>query len=548
MALEEVKVPDLGGTKGADIIELCVQVGSVVKIEDPLIVLESDKATFEVPSPVAGQIKELRVAVGQTVGEGVLIALVETGAAAAAPQADVKKEAPAVAAAPAPAPVSAAVAAAAAPAPANVTEQIIAATSLDVVRVPDIGGAHDVDVIEILVKAGDSVQKEQPIIVLESDKATMEIPSPKAGVVKELMLHLNDKVSQGSPILQILSSDAPPAPAKPSSPGMPFVPPPPEPPAPAPIATPKPVEAAPVVAAAKVHAGPAVRRLAFELGADLSKVPGSGPRGRILKDDVHAWVKLQLSQPAARTAPVSGSAIELPDIDFSRFGEIESVDLTKIQRASASNLHRAWTVIPHVTQFDQADITELEAFRKQIGTENTKVKFTMLAFLVAACAKALRDFPKFNSSLDKSGEKLIMKKYVHIGIAVDTPNGLVVPVIRNADKLSISEIAEAMTLLSAKARDKKLTPADMQGACFSISSLGGIGGTAFTPIVNWPEVAILGVSRSSLQPVYQNGQFVPRLMLPLSLSYDHRVIDGADAARFTTHLAKLLADLKRLLI
>ncbi|HET8705591.1 MAG TPA: dihydrolipoyllysine-residue acetyltransferase [Pseudomonadales bacterium] len=539
MAVEEVKVPDMGGTKGADVIELCVQVGSVVSKEDPLIVLESDKATFEVPSPLAGQIKELRVAVGQTVSEGVVIALVETGATAPAPQLDVKKE---LAAAPAP------VASAAAPVAASVTEQIIAATSLDIIRVPDIGGAHDVDVIEILVKAGDSVQKEQPIIVLESDKATMEIPSPKAGVVKEIMLHLNDKVSQGSAILQILSSDGPAVPAKPSSPGMPFVPPPPEPPAPAPIATPKPVEAAPVIAGAKVHAGPAVRRLASELGVDLSKVVGTGPKGRILKDDVHAWVKLQLTQPAVRNAPVSMGAIELPEIDFSRFGEIETVELTKIQRSSAANLHRAWTVIPHVTQFDQADITDLEAFRKQIGSENSKVKYTMLAFLVAACAKALRDFPKFNSSLDKSGEKLIMKKYVHIGIAVDTPNGLVVPVVKNADKLSISEIAETLTQLSVKARDKKLTPGDMQGACFSISSLGGIGGTAFTPIVNWPEVAILGVSRSSMQPVYQNGQFVPRLMLPLSLSYDHRVIDGADAARFTTHLAKLLADLKRLLI
>jgi len=541
VAVEEVKVPDMGGTKGADVIELLVQVGSTVKKEDPLIVLESDKATFEVPSPLDGQIKELRVAVGQTVSEGTVIVLMETGAAAAAPVA--AAQAPA-ADAKAAEPKQEASAPATVP---NVTEQIIAATSLDIVRVPDIGGAHDVDVIEILVKAGDSIQKEQPIIVLESDKATMEIPSPKSGVVKEIMLHLNDKVSQGSPILQILSSDGPAAPAKPSSPGMPFVPPPPEPPAPAPIATPKAVEAAAPSVGAKVHAGPAVRRLASELGADLSKVPGSGPKGRILKEDVHAWVKLQLTQPA-RTAPVSAGAVELPDIDFSRFGEIEMVDLTKIQRSSATNLHRAWSVIPHVTQFDQADITDLEAFRKQIGGENSKVKYTMLAFLVAACAKALRDFPKFNSSMDKSGEKLIMKKYVHIGIAVDTPNGLVVPVVKNADKLSITEIAETLTQLSVKARDKKLTPGDMQGACFSISSLGGIGGTAFTPIVNWPEVAILGVSRSSMQPVYQNGQFVPRLMLPLSLSYDHRVIDGADAARFTTHLAKLLADLKRLLI
>lgn len=538
MAVQEVKVPDLGGTKGAEVIELCVQVGSNVKKEDPLIVLESDKATFEVPSPISGTIKELRVTVGQTLTEGVVIAMMETAtgdaAPAPAPQAAVKT----------PEPV--APSATATPVAASVTEQIIAATSLDIVRVPDIGGATDVDVIEILVKAGDSIQKEQPIIVLESAKATMEIPSPKAGVVKEIMLQLNDKVSQGSAILQILSADAPVVVTKPSSPGMPFVPPPPEPPAPAAIATPKSVEAQ--AANAHVHAGPAVRRLAFELGADLAKVAGSGPKGRILKDDVHAWVKLQLTQPAARASSVSANAVELPEIDFSRFGEIETLDLTKIQRASASNLHRAWTVIPHVTQFDHADITDLEAFRKQIGSENSQVKYTMLAFLVAACAKALRDFPKFNSSLDKSGEKLIMKKYVHIGIAVDTSNGLVVPVIRNADKLSISEIAEAMTLLSAKARDKKLTPADMQGACFSISSLGGIGGTAFTPIVNWPEVAILGVSRSSMQPLYQNGQFVPRLMLPLSLSYDHRVIDGADAARFTTHLSKLLADLKRLLI
>lgn len=389
------------------------------------------------------------------------------------------------------------------------------------------------------------------MVVLESDKATMEVPSPQVGIVQKVLLKVGDQVSMGTPVLAlevaVMAEQPAAAPAADSKPAQtPAAVAPAK--APAKPATPPAVAAAP---SAKVHAGPAVRKLARELGVDLGKVLGTGPRQRIMKDDVHGFVKQQLTGKGAGAAVASGSGLPpLPEIDFSQFGPVEQVELSRINKLTAVNLHRAWVHIPHVTQFDEADITELEAFRKaeSAALKDQDVKLTILAFMVKACAKTLLAFPRFNSSLHVNGEHLIFKQYVHIGIAVDTPNGLVVPVIRDADKKSVIEIARDMQSLSQKARAKKLAPGDMQGATFSISSLGGIGGTAFTPIVNWPEVAILGVSRSQMKPVYDGKGFVPRLMLPLSLSYDHRVIDGADAARFTSYLSNQLTDIRRLLL
>lgn len=430
------------------------------------------------------------------------------------------------------------------------------------VIVPDIGTKDAVDIIEIHVKPGDSINKDDTLIVLESDKATMEIPAPEAGVVGELKVKVGDAVKMGDLIMTLSAASgdavvaapevpvaAPEAPAVASSAAVAT-------PAPAQQAPATPVASLPTVTAPSksVHAGPAVRRVARELGVDLGQVKGSGPRERILKEDVHAWVKQRLSSPvvAAGTASAAGGSAlpELPEIDFSAWGQVERQELSRINRVSAANLHRAWLHIPHVTQFDEADVTELEAFRKaEAATLKDKgVRLTMLAFLVKASARSLQQFPRFNSSLNREGSALVMKKYYHIGIAVDTPNGLVVPVIRDADKKSVLDIAQEMQVLSVKARDKKLTPADMQGGCFSISSLGGIGGTAFTPIVNWPEVSILGVSKMLTKPHWDGKAFVPRLMLPLSLSYDHRVIDGAEAARFITHLSQSLGDIRRLLL
>jgi pyruvate dehydrogenase E2 component (dihydrolipoamide acetyltransferase) len=450
-----------------------------------------------------------------------------------------------------------------------------------IIQVPDIGTKDAVDIIEINVKPGDRFSKDDTLLVLESDKATMEIPAPYDGVVGELKVKVGDSVKTGDPILA-LAGEAPsaepataPAPAVPSSPVPVAVTTAPT-PAPAAAPMPPPVSTSPAAALSSpatattqpvppeglatpvssdpVHAGPAVRRLARELGVDLGPVKGSGPKGRILKEDVHAWVKSRLASPATAVAPAvapAGSGLpELPEIDFAAFGPIETMELSRINRLSAANLHRAWLHIPHVTQFDEADVTDLEAFRKAEAAplKDQGVRLTMLAFLVKASVRALQAFPRFNSSLNREATALTLKKYYHVGIAVDTPNGLVVPVIRDADRKSVVEIAGDMQTLSAKARDKKLTPADMQGACFSISSLGGIGGTAFTPIVNWPEVAILGVSKMQTRPQWDGKAFVPRLMLPLSLSYDHRVIDGAEAARFTTFLSAQLADIRRLLL
>ncbi|MCB1865409.1 MAG: dihydrolipoyllysine-residue acetyltransferase [Chromatiales bacterium] len=437
------------------------------------------------------------------------------------------------------------------------------------VRVPDIGDFDKVDVIEVLVAAGDRVEMEQSLITLESDKATMEIPSPAAGVVRELRVAVGDKIGEGAVILALDADEAgageaDPAPAakKPAPQKSEPVSAPPPAPAPASQAAPKtpapgdaPRKPAPMPAytpvgnPGKSHAGPAVRRFARELGVDLSRVEGSGPKGRILKDDVQNWVKTTLAQPAASGA--TALAIEPPpEIDFSKFGPIDTVELSRIQKKSGPHLHRSWVSVPHVTQFDEADITELEEFRQKSkkDAETTGVKLTFLPFLMKACVSALRKYPAVNASLSADGEHLILKKYIHLGIAVDTPDGLVVPVVRDVDRKGLYELAREVADVSERVRAGKLTPRDLQGASFTISSLGGIGGTNFTPIVNAPEVAILGVARASMKPVWNGSEFEPRLMMPFSLSYDHRVVDGALGARFTTYLAAVLSDIRRSLL
>ena len=536
----KIKIPDIGGATDVDVIEIMVKPGDEIKKDAPLITLESDKASMEIPSPDAGKISKIEVKVGDKVSEGdlILTLVAEQTKTSAAPKQEVAKaEAP--------------------PKKEEKQEEIAnkqakGSQKLEV-NVPDIGGATDVDVIEIMVKVGDSIEKDQSLITLEGDKATMDIPAPAAGVVEKLAVKVGDKVSQNSLIL-ILSSDqrseeepvkqrkaseadkqeiASTQALEKTESSKAEVPP--------ALSTPE------MAAGTSVAAGPAVRRMARELGVNLAEVKGSGRKSRITKEDVQLYVKTRLSEK-----PVAGafSLPKAPTVDFSKFGEIEVKPLNKIKRLTGVNVHRSWITIPHVTQFDEADITELEAFRKS-ESEHAKqegYKLTILAFVTKVVAKALKVYPQFNSSLDPSGENLIFKQYYHVGIAVDTPNGLVVPVIRNVDKLSVADIAHEMARLSAKARDKGLMPVDMSGGCFTISSLGGIGGTAFTPIVNGPEVAILGLSRSSIKPVYENGEFKPRLMLPLSLSYDHRVIDGAEAARFTRYLAEALSDIRRILL
>ena len=422
------------------------------------------------------------------------------------------------------------------------------------VLVPDIGNFKDVSVIEVSVKAGDKVNAEQALISLETDKATIDVPAPFAGVVKDVKVKAGDKVSEGTLIVTIEASGeaaaqtvapAAAAPVQAAAPAVPVVP-----------ATPAPAKPAAVAAAISVapmaaptsgsaHASPSIRRFARELGVNLTQVGGSGEKGRVTKDDVQNFVKKSLAQPAGGSGL---QVLEMPAVDFAKYGAIETKPLSRIKKISGANLHRNWVTIPHVTQFEEADISEMEAFRKELGLEYAKESFkiTPLAFMLKACAITLKHFPDFNASLDASGENLVLKKYIHIGVAVDTPDGLMVPVVRDVDQKGIVQLAKELGEISARARDKKITAADMQGGCFTISSLGGIGGTAFTPIINAPEVAILGVSRSSMKPVWQDGEFVPRLMLPLSLSYDHRVIDGAAAARFTTYLAHVLSDMRRL--
>lgn len=436
-------------------------------------------------------------------------------------------------------------------------------------KVPDIGNYKDVPVIELLVKVGDRVKADQGLVTLESDKATMEVPAPVAGVVREILVKLGDSLSEGK-LVALIDTEASAASATPAAAPTPGPAPTPAPaptPTPAPTPVPAPVAATPAAAAtpapaavsasaselapsARPHASPAVRLYARELGVDLTRVSGSGRKGRIIKEDVQGYVKQALAAPAAAPRPAAaGGGLNLlpwPQVDFAKFGPVEAQPLSRIKKISGANLARNWAMIPHVTQFDEADITEMEAFRKKLGEENKELKVTPLVFLIKAVVAALKRFPSFNASLD--GDNLVLKRYFHVGIAVDTPDGLVVPVIRDCDQKGLLDLARDLGAVSAKARDRKLGPADMQGGCFSISSLGGIGGSAFTPIINAPEVAILGVSKSATKPVWNGAEFVPRLMLPLSLSYDHRVIDGAEAARFTAYLAQQLGDIRRLLL
>ncbi|TWH71379.1 pyruvate dehydrogenase E2 component (dihydrolipoamide acetyltransferase) [Azomonas agilis] len=534
---EVIRVPDIG-TGAGTVIELFVKVGDRVEADQSLLTLESDKASMEIPAPFAGVVKSIKVNLNDKIKEGdEILELEAEGASAAAPAAPAPVAEPAKAAEPAPV---------AAPAAATVE-------SLQEVRVPDIGSAGKAKVIEVLVKAGDSVSPEQSLIVLESDKASMEIPSPVAGVVESVSVQLNAEVATGDLILNLKVTSAASAPAAAPKAAAPAA-------APAPVAekapaaaAPAPVTAAPAKDASKVHAGPAVRLLAREFGVDLAVVPATGPKGRILKEDVQLYVKtiLQQGKSAGGAAVTGGAGIPpIPAVDFSKFGAIEEVPMTRLMQVGAANLHRSWLNVPHVTQFESADITEMEAFRiaQKAVAEKAGVKLTLLPILLKICAHMLKEMPDFNSSLAPSGAALIRKKYVHIGFAVDTPDGLLVPVIRDVDQKSLLQLAAEAAELAAKARSKKLSPDAMQGACFTISSLGHIGGTGFTPIVNAPEVAILGVSKATMQPVWDGKAFQPRLMLPLSLSYDHRVINGASAAQFTRRLGELLADIRTLLL
>ncbi len=541
MSIVEIKVPDIGGHENVDIIAVEVKAGDTIAVDDTLITLETDKATMDVPATDAGVVKEVKVKVGDKISEGGVILLVETDGAGAAPAA-----APAPAEQPAAAPVQAA------PAAGGATVQVV---------VPDIGGHSDVDVIAVEIKVGDSVAEDQTLITLETDKATMDVPCTAAGTVTAVHVKVGDKVSEGSLIIDVAASGAAAAAPVQAAPApQAAAPAPVQTAAPAPAATPAP--AAPVAAFgstpvneagfAKAHAGPSARKLARELGVDLSLVKGSGAKGRITKDDIKAFVKSAMQGGAAKPAAAGaslGGGLDLlpwPKVDFAKFGEIEVKELSRIKKISGQNLSRNWVVIPHVTVHDEADMTELEEFRKQLNKEWERegVKLSPLAFIIKASVAALKAFPEFNSSLD--GDNLILKKYFHIGFAADTPNGLVVPVIKDVDKKGLKEISQELTELSKKAREGKLKPQEMQGACFTISSLGGIGGTGFTPIVNAPEVAILGVCKSQMKPVWNGSAFEPRLMCPLSLSFDHRVIDGAAGMRFTVFLAKLLQDFRRI--
>lgn len=529
---KQIMVPDIGADE-VEVTEIMVAVGDMVELDQSIIAVEGDKASMEVPAPSAGIVKEILIKVGDKVATGSQIMIFEAEGAAAA----------------APAPVQAAAPVAAAPAAP-------AAAARKEVNVPDIGG-DEVEVTEIMVAVGDMVEADQSIIAVEGDKASMEVPAPFAGVVKEIKVKAGDKVSTGSLIMVFEVAGAAPAAAPVAQAAAPVA---------APVAAAAPVAQAAAPAAASsdfvandayVHASPAVRRLAREFGVNLAKVKASGRKGRIVKEDVQAYVKDAVkraeSAPAAGTGTGNGmSVLPWPKVDFSKFGPVEELELTRIQKISGPALHRNWAMIPHVTQFDEADTTELEAFRKEqnILAEKQKldVKITPLVFILKAAAKALEAHPRFCSALSEDGTKLIMKKYIHIGVAVDTPGGLVVPVVRDVNKKGIFELSRDLAEISKKARAGKLTAADMQGGCFTISSLGGIGGTSFTPIVNAPEVAILGVSKSDFKPKWNGKEFEARLMLPLALSYDHRVIDGADGARFITTLSGVLSDIRRLVL
>jgi pyruvate dehydrogenase E2 component (dihydrolipoamide acetyltransferase) len=549
---ELIRVPDIGSGEG-EVIELFVKVGDRIEADQSLLTLESDKASMEIPAPKAGVIKALKVKLGDRLKEGDELLELEVEGAAEAPAA--ATPAPAAAAPTAPAQAQS-------PAPAAAP---VASSSVQDVFVPDIGTDAKVKVIEVLVKAGDSVEADQSLITLESDKASMEIPSPAAGIVEEVLVKLDAEIGTGDLILKLkVAGTAPASAAAPAAAASQEVHRVPEGAAPEVAAEVRAIAALSAAAAevanapkrdgAKVHAGPAVRMTARDFGVDLADISGTGPKGRILKEDVQAYVKAMMNK--AKAAPEAGAATggagipPIPVVDFSKFGEIEEVPMTRLMQVGAANLHRSWLNVPHVTQFESADITELEAFRvaQKAVAEKAGVKLTVLPLLLKACAHLLKELPDFNSSLAPSGKAIIRKKYVNIGFAVDTPDGLLVPVLKNVDQKSLLQLAGEAAILAEKARSKKLSADDMQGACFTISSLGHIGGTGFTPIVNAPEVAILGVSKATIQPVWDGKAFQPRLMLPLSLSYDHRVINGAAAARFTLRLSQLLADIRTLLL
>ncbi|KAA6209608.1 pyruvate dehydrogenase complex dihydrolipoyllysine-residue acetyltransferase [Avibacterium paragallinarum] len=534
---KEIQIPDIGGDE-VTVTEVIVKAGDTVEVDQSVINVEGDKASMEVPSPEAGVIKEMLVKVGDKVSTGTPMFILESADSVSASAPAVEEKA----------------------APASTAPTQSAVSSVIEIHVPDIGG-DEVNVTEIMVAVGDSVSEEQSLITVEGDKASMEVPAPFAGVVKEILVKSGDKVSTGSLIMRFEVAGSAPAAAPAAQPAA----------APAqtqaatsaaPAQSAQPANQAEVTASASfAHATPVVRRLAREFGVNLDKVKGTGRKGRILKEDVQAYVKAAVkavesgSVSAASTGAANGAGLGLlpwPKVDFSKFGEVEQVELGRIQKISGANLHRNWVMIPHVTQWDKADITDLEQFRKEqnVLAEKQKldVKITPLVFIMKAVAKALEAYPRFNSSLSEDAQSLILKKYINIGVAVDTPNGLVVPVFKDVNKKGIIELSRELAEISKKARAGKLTASDMQGGCFTISSLGGIGGTQFTPIVNAPEVAILGVSKSEMTPVWNGKEFTPRLMLPLSLSYDHRVIDGADGARFITFINGVLSDLRRLVM
>ncbi|MDQ2075353.1 dihydrolipoyllysine-residue acetyltransferase [Marinimicrobium sp. ABcell2] len=551
MAIETIKVPDIGGSDDVEVIEISVSVGDTIDVEDTLIVLETDKASMDIPSTLAGKVTAVKVKEGDKVSEGSAIVEVETAGEASAsdekaePESEQKTEQKAEEK----------------PAAAEQKSSASSGSQEIDVPVPDIGGSEGVEVIEVAVSVGDEVSEGDSLIVLETDKASMEIPAPASGTITSIALKEGDKVSQGDLIGKMKTaggsseqpSQAAPAPAKSESASSE---------AKSEAAPEKPASdsgspataagaSSEVINSGDVYAGPAVRRLGRQLGVDLAKVKGSGPRGRVSKDDVRDYVKNIVTASQSGAAPAGGGAIPRPPaVDFAKFGEIETVKMSKIKKLTADNMTRSWLNVPHVTQWDDVDITEMEAFRKGLKAEAEKrgSKLTPLPFLLKACAAALAAEPSFNVSLHHDGEQLVHKKYIHIGIAVDTPNGLMVPVIRDVDKKGLWELTDEINAMAKKARDGKLTALDMQGGCFTISSLGAMGGSGFTPIVNTPEVGILGVSRAQMKPVWNGSEFVPRNMLPISLSYDHRAINGADAGRFFTYLSSVISDVRRLLL
>jgi pyruvate dehydrogenase E2 component (dihydrolipoamide acetyltransferase) len=565
MSEQEIRVPDLGGADEVEVIEILVSAGDSVVEEDPILTVETDKASVELPSPGAGKIVKITVKVGDKIKEGDVVGMLSSDGAssdgasdgasnehsAPEPEPKAKDDAPAKSDD-----------SASKPAPRKKS----GGTRTETVKVSGLDGFDNIPIIELNVSEGDDVDVEGALVTVESDKATMEIPSPFAGKIGKILVKEGDKISEGDDLLEMIitddgaddgddADDSVPADSSNADKKQPAAP---EQPAAASDNKAKPADTGSVTyeapaAGSKVHAGPAVRKLARELGADLARVRGSGPKSRIVKDDVHGYVKAQLQQaqqnavvPGAATSGIPG--VKLPD--FSQFGEVEREGMSRMMSVTALNMHRSWLNVPHVTQFEDADISDMEDFRKSLKAlgEKKGVKMTPLPFMLKACAAALAELPQFNVALDMDRKEVVHKKYIHIGIAVDTPHGLMVPVIRNVDQKNLWELAAESAELAGKARDKKLKPAEMQGACFTITSLGGIGGTAFTPIVNTPEVAILGVSKAAMKPVWDGKAFQPRLMLPLSLSYDHRAVNGADAARFTSALARLMGDIRTLLL